>query len=263
MAALTNVNKNVAKRKKMRNYAPRSHELLTILRVTLVDQAHDRPYPTLSEQVFEALQNAIVSGDLAPGEKLREPELSRKFGTSRGPLRDALRRLEARNLVTNTPNAGARVVSLSDQQLIELYQVREALEGMTCRLAATQMTDDEITELSDLLDRHEVEIEKKGGAEYIRQEGDLDFHFRIAKGSKNDLLRSSLCEDHYQLMRLYRFKFSDRLGRPQRALTEHRLILEAIRDRDGELAELLMRRHIRNARKAIERDVANAQQNEP
>ncbi|MEM7284403.1 MAG: GntR family transcriptional regulator, partial [Pseudomonadota bacterium] len=99
---------------------------------------------TLSEHVFETLQNAIVTGKLVPGEKIKEPELAKRFGTSRGPLRDALRRLEARRLVTNTPNAGARVVSLSLKQLVELYQVREALEGMTCRLAAVHMSDQEI-----------------------------------------------------------------------------------------------------------------------
>lgn len=202
---------------------------------------------TLSERVLEALQNAIVTGDIKPGEKLREPELARQFGTSRGPLRDALRRLEARRLVTNKPNSGARVVSLSPQQLVELYQVREALEGMTARLAASNMSDEEIGELTQLLDRHEEEVQRKDGAAYFQQEGDLDFHFRIAEGCRNELLRSSLCEDHYHLMRLYRHKFSSRHGQPRNALAEHRMILEAIRERDGELAEVLMRRHIRKA----------------
>ena len=214
------------------------------------------PTQNLSERVFESLQEAIVLGDLAPGEKIREPELAKRFGTSRGPLRDALRRLESRRLVTTTRNAGARVVELSNQQLIELYHVREALEGMTCRLAATNMSDADINELSGILDQHETEVQRKEGAEYFRQEGDLDFHFRIAIGCKNELLRTALCVDHYQLMRLYRYKFSNRLGRPSQALTEHRLILDAIKDRDGELAELLMRRHIRNARKTFEQHVS-------
>lgn len=218
---------------------------------------------TLSERIFEALQNAIVTGDIKPGEKLREPELARRFGTSRGPLRDALRRLEARRLVTNRPNSGARVVSLSPAQLVELYQVREALEGMTARLAATNMTGEEIGELSDLLDRHEDEVRRKDGAEYFQQEGDLDFHFRVAEGCRNELLRSSLCEDHYHLMRLYRHKFSSRHGRPRNALAEHRMILEAIRDRDGELAEMLMRRHIRKACSKFEEQFGIAGNDEP
>lgn len=225
-------------------------------------EATEKNRGTLADQVFQALQTAIVAGDLGPGEKISEQELAARFGTSRGPLRDALRRLEARRLVTTTPNAGARVVSLSPQQLIELYQTREALEGMTCRLAATHMSDDEIDDLERLLERHEADIQRTDGAEYFQQEGDLDFHFRIADGCHNEMLRTTLCEDHYQLMRVYRNKFSNQLGRPSRALAEHRMILEAIRDRDGELAELLMRRHIRNARKAFERRIAQTQKDE-
>lgn len=211
---------------------------------------------TLSEHVFQALQGAILSGDLKPGEKIREPELAARFGTSRGPLRDALRRLEARRLVVNTPNAGARVVSLSPSQLAELYQVREALEGMTCRLAARNMTDEEIDDLSRLLEAHEAEVNRQNGREYFQQEGDLDFHYRIAAGCRNEMLRTALCEDHYQLMRLYRHKFSSRIGRPARALAEHKLILQAIQDRDGELAEFLMRNHIRKACEAFEHYIA-------
>lgn len=207
---------------------------------------------TLADRLLDELQNAIVEGDLEPGEKLREPDLARRFGTSRGPLRDALRRLEARRLVTATPNAGARVVALSDRQLIELYEVREALEGMTCRLAADAMSDAELDDLEALLTTHEREIERRRGRKYFQQRGDLDFHYRIAAACGNELLRVSLCVDHYQLMRLYRFKFANRRGRPARALAEHRRILEALRERDGELAEILMRRHIRSARLAFE-----------
>lgn len=216
------------------------------------------PTATLAEHVFQALQGAILNGELKPGEKLREPELAARFGTSRGPLRDALRRLEARRLVTNTPHSGARVVSLSGAQLAQLYEVREALEGMTCRLAAQNMTDGEIEELEQLLQAHEAEVERRLGKQYFQQEGDLDFHYRIAAGCRNDMLRTALCEDHYQLMRLYRHKYSSRFGRPVRALAEHRQILQAIRDRDGELAEILMRRHIRKAREAFEQHIAAA-----
>lgn len=196
-----------------------------------------------------------MEGELTPGQKLREAELAMTYGTSRGPIRDALRRLEAQRLVTTTPNAGARVVALSEQQLLELYQVREALEGMTCRLAATHMSDTEIDGLRQLLKTHEKEIEKQAGREYFRQHGDLDFHYQIAAGCGNQLLATAVCSDHYQLMRLYRRKFSVHRGRPRRALIEHQRIFAAIEERDGELAELLMRRHISAARRNIERRI--------
>ncbi|MEM7083863.1 MAG: GntR family transcriptional regulator [Pseudomonadota bacterium] len=206
-------------------------------------------------RLLAQLQHAIVEGELAPGQKLREAELAMRFGTSRGPIRDVLRRLESQRLVTTTPNAGARVVSLSEHQLIELYQVREALEGMTCRLAAQNMSDAQVDQLGALLTTHEKEIERHEGREYFRQEGDLDFHFQIAAGCGNALLTTALCQDHYPLMRLYRRKFSAHRGRPRRALVEHQRIFAAIQERDGELAEILMRRHISAARLNIERRV--------
>lgn len=210
---------------------------------------------TRSDQLLERLQQAIVEGELSPGQKLREAELATTYGTSRGPIRDALRRLESQRLVTTTPNAGASVVSLSEHQLIELYQVREALEGMTCRLAAESMTDEQINGLGQLLDTHEREIERRAGQEYFRQQGDLDFHYQIAAGCGNQLLATAVCSDHYQLMRLYRLKFSAHRGRPRRALLEHQRIFTAIEERDGELAEILMRRHIGAARRHIERRI--------
>ena len=221
------------------------------------------PASTLADRVLADLTAAIVEGDLAPGTKLSEPDLARRFGTSRGPLRDALRRLEGRRLVVTTPNAGARVVSLSTGQLLALYELREALEGQTARLAADRMSAHELDELERLLDSHAIEIERAQGRAYVRQQGDLDFHFRIAYGSGNPLLRDTLCIDHYQLMRLYRMKFSSRHGRPQRALAEHRRILDALKDRDGELAELLMRRHIRAARDMVASAVADTTTEDP
>ncbi len=221
----------------------------------MLPKDHSTGSPTRADQLLERLQHAIVEGELTPGQKLREAELAMTYGTSRGPIRDVLRRLEAQRLVTTTPNAGARVVSLSEQQLLELYQVREALEGMTCRLAATHMTQEQIDGLGDLLRTHDKEIEQHEGREYFRQHGDLDFHFQIAAGCGNQLLATAVCSDHYQLMRLYRRKFSAHHGRPRRALTEHQRIFAAIEERDGELAEILMRRHISAARRNIERRI--------
>src|SRR5690554_7681802 len=81
---------------------------------------------TLAERVFQQLQDAIVRGELAPGSKITEPGLSRTYGISRGPLREAMRRLEAHRLIERVPHVGARVVQLSMQELLELFDVREA-----------------------------------------------------------------------------------------------------------------------------------------
>jgi DNA-binding GntR family transcriptional regulator len=208
---------------------------------------------TLSEQVFRRIQAAIVKGEIAPGSKISEPELARTYGISRGPLREAIHRLEGQRLLVRIPHIGARVVSLSHAELIELYEIRESLEGMACRLAAERMTPAAIDELRAVLDLHEQDAAFKAGVGYYQQEGDFDFHYRIIQGSGNKTLTQMLCGELYQLVRMYRLQFSATPNRPRQAFAEHHRILDAIADRDGELAELLMRRHIGASKRNIER----------
>ncbi|MEH6498541.1 MAG: GntR family transcriptional regulator [Pseudoalteromonas distincta] len=211
------------------------------------------PALTLSDGAFQRIQTAIVKGDIPPGARISEQYLSTTFGIGRGPLREAIRRLEGRRLVVRIPHAGVRVVSLSYAELIELYHVREALEGMACRQAAANMTESEIAGLREVLAKHEEHSGLKANESYYQQEGDLDIHYLIIQGSKNRTLSDMLCGDLYHLVRMYRYRFSTTPKRPQQAFAEHHRIIEAIADRDGELAEMLMRRHISASRRNIER----------
>nr|AEO27414.1 GntR family transcriptional regulator [Pseudomonas sp. 19-rlim] len=208
---------------------------------------------TLSEHVFRRIQTAIVQGEIAPGSKISEPELARIYGISRGPLREAIHRLEGQRLLVRVPHVGARVVSLSHTELIELYEIRESLEGMACRLAAERMSQEEIDELRRVLDLHERDAAFQAGVGYYQQEGDFDFHYRIIQGSGNQTLSKMLCGELYQLVRMYRLQFSATPNRPRQAFAEHHRILDAIAERDGEMAELLMRRHIAASKRNIER----------
>lgn len=214
---------------------------------------------TIADSLAGQLVDAIVRGQIAPGSKLNEPGLARQFHVSRGPLREAIRRLEGLSLVERIPHSGARVVSLSIEKLLEIYDVREVLEGMACRLAARNMGDDEIRGLWELLARHEEFSKQVGGRTYFQQEGDLDIHYRIIKGSRNSKLIALLCDELYHLVRLYRYRSSQSEDRPERALLEHRHIIEAIASRDEELAEILMRRHIQAARRATVQVTINEQ----
>ncbi|MEQ7920172.1 GntR family transcriptional regulator [Xanthomonas sp. WHRI 1810A] len=207
---------------------------------------------TLSENVFRRIQAAIVRGDIKPGSKISEPELARTYGISRGPLREAIHRLEGQRLLVRIPHVGARVVSLSQAELIELYEIRESLEGMACRLAAERMTVAQIDDLRRVLDTHERDTAFQAGVGYYQQEGDFDFHYRIIQGAGNSTLTQMLCGELYQLVRMYRIQFSTTPNRPRQAFAEHHRILDAIADRDGELAELLMRRHIGGSKRNIE-----------
>lgn len=207
---------------------------------------------TIADRIFDRLRQAIVEGEIPPGSKISEPVLAARYGISRGPLREAMRRLESTNLVDRKPNIGARVITLSSDQLLEIYVIREALEGMAARLAAQQMSDAAIADLQQLLEQHRSEVARDGQT-YFQQEGDLDFHFRIVQGSGNRRLIDILCNDLYHLARMYRCQFGMKSDRVRDAIKEHELITDAIAEHDGELAEWLMRRHIRLSRRAVER----------
>jgi len=206
---------------------------------------------TLADQALEAIQAQIVAGELAPGTKLNEGELAAAHGISRGPLREAIRRLEARRLVEIVPNAGASVVCLTHEQLIAVYETREALEATACRLAAERIEADEVASLHALLDDHERGLPDDRGARYLQEEGDFDFHYRIARASRNPILASMLCDDLYHLVRMYRRRTPAGAGRGRRALDEHRRIVDALGEGDAELAEILMRRHVSAARQLL------------
>ena len=206
---------------------------------------------TLADVATHRLAQSIVTGELAQGQKLNEAELAERFGMGRGPLREALRHLEGMRLVKRIPNAGARVVVLDRKTLSDLYAVRETLEGLACRLAAVYMSDDEISQLSALLDQHEEQIKKQGGKVYSQNEGDLDFHYQIVRGSRNEMLMHLLGSEQYQLLRMCRYRTSRNAQRTRPALLQHRQIVEALVQRDGELAEMLMRRHIQGAWRSI------------
>ncbi|WP_062270133.1 GntR family transcriptional regulator [Endozoicomonas arenosclerae] len=206
---------------------------------------------TQAQEVAGLLIGDIISGKLPQGSRISEPELSRQYGVGRGPLREAILKLEGAGLVVRAPHVGARVVTLTQTELSEMFAVREALEGMAAKLAATHMTDQQLHELESLLNTHARYIQDHEGQAYFDQEGDLDFHYRVIKGSCNQRLIRSLCDELYHLIQMYR-KTSGRRARPEEALIEHQMIFKALKDRDGELAEMLMRRHIARARREIE-----------
>ncbi|EGR2402555.1 GntR family transcriptional regulator [Vibrio cholerae] len=221
----------------------------------LVRQASTEKESTKSENLTEYLIEAIVEGQLAPGSKISEPELAKQFQVSRGPLREALMRVEGLGLIERIPHIGARVIQLSPTKLVELYAVREALEGMAARLAARNITEIELAGLEGLLSTHSTHIDQVEGASYFHQQGDFDFHYRIIQASRNQQLIGLLCDELYHLLRMYRYQSPRSHSRPVEALEEHKFILRAIRQRDEELAEMLMRRHISRSRQLIEQQI--------
>ncbi|WP_158770511.1 GntR family transcriptional regulator [Paraglaciecola sp. L1A13] len=206
---------------------------------------------TAADKTFFQLRKDIVEGVVAAGSKLSETELSTKYGVSRAVIREAINRLATCHIVERKANVGARVVSLSPEGLVDLYQVRESLEGMAARLAAQNMTDAEIADLNALLNVHSEDVKTHGS--YYQEAGDVDFHYRIILGSKNNHLIAMLINGIYHLVRMYRVQLGMSGPRVSTAFEEHKHIVQAICNRDGELAEMLMRRHILYSKNNIQR----------
>ena len=213
---------------------------------------------TLTEQVFEEIFDLILTGELPLGGVINEANLAQRFAVSRGPVREAVQRLQGLKLVTREPHMRAHVVMLSKKDVLDIFQLREAAERMACRLATQHMPDAEIAQLiSDL------ESTRKRGIGGGDPEGGspatpafFDFHARIARGSGNARIAHLLCNELGHLLRIYRFRSGSKPGRRGRAFDEHWQIAKAIQTRDPDLAESLMRSHVSRATQLLVSETA-------
>ena len=196
----------------------------------------------LADTVFQRILDAIYDGRLAPDSVINEASMAQEFGVSRGPVREAIRRLQGIQLVTREPYIKARVMSLSAESALELFQMRMALEGMACNLATQRMSDQQIDAL--LKEMEQDRQLRASGAEPPRV---FDFHERIVRACGNQRIIAALCSDLYHLLRIYRRHSGTVLERKDDAYAEHWQIVRAIKSRDGGLAESLMRSHIERA----------------
>ena len=215
----------------------------------VADRSPDR---ALVDGAVALLEQAILSGEIGPGERVSEQPLSVRFGISRGVLREAVRMLEGRRLLERTPNTGVRVINPSLEDLEQLLAVREALEGMASRQAAEAMSLRETRRLRACLSNYDHTIEAEGlGGVFRRGTLDNDFHVQIVQGSHNRWLHELLCRDLYSVLRVFRLRSVAIGSRAEQATEEHLAILQAIENRDPDAAEQLMRRHIALARENL------------
>ena len=211
---------------------------------------------TYSQERSEVLANIlceeIIKGQLEPGEKLNEATIGSRFKISRGPVREALRRLSERGLVDFAPNVGARVAQMSLTDMLDLLEVRVSLEVLAAELTAVNMTSEQKVHLKKLYQNHLSMFSRKKKHSYFQSPEDFDFHYAIAKGSGNPFLVKILCEDLYPKLLVCRSQHQYIKGRGTRALEEHQTILSAILDGDAELASMFMKRHLQSARESLE-----------
>jgi DNA-binding GntR family transcriptional regulator len=205
---------------------------------------------SLADVALQKIVEAITTGEFQPSERLSEAHLARQLGISRGPLREALGRLEG-VLVVRKPRIGVSIIELSPEDLGKLFAIREALEGMACRLAAQVIDDKELNQLKKLLASHEKNPKILSVGGYFQRTQDSDFHRHIVRCARNEQLEHLLMQGLYYQLRMYRFQASARAGRPEEAFAEHHAIVKALEKHSPDEAERAMRLHIRNAYKSL------------
>jgi DNA-binding GntR family transcriptional regulator len=201
---------------------------------------------SLADKAYHAIRGLIVSLELAPGALIDERELIERLEIGRTPVREALRRLAQEQLVEVYPRRGMFVTPVDARALARLSEVRAVLEPEAARLAAARATDADREELGLLLS----ELEGGGGSELI----DLDerIHRAVYRAAHNDLLQTTL-EQYYTLaLRIWSIAL-DRAHELEEAVAEHRALLEAIHDGDGDRAAATMRAHVENFEQAMHR----------
>ena len=200
-------------------------------------------YLPLRDVVFISLRQAILTGDLRPGERLMEIHLAERLGVSRTPIREAIRKLELEGLVVMIPRKGAHVASITEKHLQDVLEVRRALESLGIALACERITKAELIELN-----HECkEFEKSTKSLQLTDvaKADVAFHDIIIKASKNIRLMTLMNNLSEQMYR-YRFEYLKDITNYNALVQEHQNIYEALTQQDAERAVELMKVHVDN-----------------
>ena len=205
---------------------------------------------TLVDELVAKLEGAIFRGEFPPGARIREARVANSLGVGRGPVREAVRRLEGRKLVVRHPNRGTSITTLTKAELAELLEVREALEVAACRLAAKNITEEAIEKLRWALLRQKDATADKF-TEMYSEWHNFDFHYQIALASGNRRLIDLLYGDIWSLMRLYRYPGALSPGRVPLGQADHEAILQALIARDPDACDRLMRRHLAHAQENL------------
>ncbi len=202
------------------------------------------------EQLFARMRAHIIEGRFAPGQRLVEADLTEQFKISRGPLREAVRRLAAEGLVDITHNRGARVKRLDHAEVIALYEVREVMEGLAARLAAERADAAERKDIKAAFGNMAKALKANDMRDYIGLNS--SFHALIMKAARNAPLEAAITRLQTPVLRV-QFESMMTQDVVQESFEEHREIVNAIVGKDADQAEKLMRHHIRRSRELISR----------
>ena len=205
-------------------------------------------YLPLRDVVFNTLRQAILRGELKPGERLMEIQLANKLGVSRTPIREAIRKLELEGLVLMIPRRGAEVAEITEKSLRDVLEVRGALEELAVKLACQKITDAQIQELR--VAEKEFELALQSGDVTTYAEADVKFHDVIYIATDNQRLIQLLSNLREQMYR-YRVEYLKREEAHETLLIEHKRIIETIAKRDMDAAVDAVCQHIDNQVSAV------------
>lgn len=205
-------------------------------------------YLPLRDVVFNTLRQAILRGELKPGERLMEIQLANKLGVSRTPIREAIRKLELEGLVLMIPRKGAEVAEITEKSLRDVLEVRRALEELAVGLACDRITEEDITKLKEAAKEFEEVL--KGGDVTVFAEADVKFHDIIYLATDNQRLIQLLYNLREQMYR-YRVEYLKQTEVHATLLVEHDHIITCIENHDREGAMEAICKHIANQEKAI------------
>ena len=214
-------------------------------------------YLPLRDVVFKTLRQAILLGELKPGERLMEMQLANKLGVSRTPIREAIRKLELEGLVLMIPRKGAEVADITEKSLKDVLEVRRALEELSVKLTCDRITKEEIKELEQAAENFRKTMKSKDITEIA--EADVRFHDVIYTATKNQKLIQLLNNLHEQMYR-YRIEYLKDEEVYPKLLKEHKEIIERINRGEKEEAARIVCEHIDNQVNAV-MDVIRTKQN--
>lgn len=203
----------------------------------------------LVHEVANLLRERIYSGQLAPGDHLRQVQISTMLKVSRTPVREAFRVLEQEGLVTQTTGGAVRVVSVCTDELLDAYALREVIDGLAAREASKRLDAAALERLLELIDEQRKSIDPWAPQEYTNL--NVQFHASILELAANKFLSREI-----PLVRMTSQVFTPssmlKRDRAARAVEEHREIVEAIRSGDGDQSEAIARQHIRTTMKHLD-----------
>jgi DNA-binding GntR family transcriptional regulator len=205
-------------------------------------------YLPLRDVVFKTLREAILRGELKPGERLMELQLASKLGVSRTPIREAIRMLEQEGLAVTIPRRGAEVARMTLKDMEDVLEIREALDELAVQVACTRITQEQLDRLRKV--KEEFELCTRGSDVKKIALADVAFHDVIYEATGNPKLVSMLSNLREQIYR-YRVEYLKDSRNYPILIREHETILEALRLRDKEQATAAMQEHVANQAAAV------------